>query len=317
MIDFHQHILPKEYMKVIDDLKVISQGGFKYPDWSAEAAIENMDKAGTEKTIIYLSEPGTFFNNDEELAKRLSRMVNEICKKTVDVFPGRFGAFGVLPMPFTDSSLKEIEYIFDTLGLDGIAMLTNIDGMYPGAEAYEEVFAELNRRKAIVVFHPALPPAGMVSKIPIPGFMLEFPFETTRCITNILITGSAEKYRDIRWLFTHAGGAMPYLAQRFEYMRTRGFFPEIEESTPRGANASLQDFYYDTALSYGDGTFALLEKFVGLDHILFGSDWPFAPVNYTIEAANNIDKYWGVNERIRNMVKRENALYLLSTSNKG
>ena len=110
---------------------------------------------------------------------------------------------------------------------------------------------------------------------------------------------------------------MPYLAQRFEYMRTRGFFSEIENNTPRGANASLQDFYYDTALSYGDGTFALLEKFVGTDHILFGSDWPFAPENIMLEGRAALDNYWKVNEHVRESILSGNATRLLAESNKG
>jgi predicted TIM-barrel fold metal-dependent hydrolase len=275
-----------------------------------------MDKTGIEKAIIFLSEPGSYFG-DEELAKQLSRLVNEECKKTVVNYPGKFGAFGILPIPYTEAALREIEYIFDTLKLDGVALLSNVAGVYPGDESMDEIFAELNKRKAIVMVHPTTPLPEQISKLKIPGFMLEFPFETTRAVVSLLLRGTAEKYRDIRFLFAHAGGTMPYLAQRFEYMRTRGFFQEIEQATPRGANASLQDFYYDTALSYGDATLELLDKFVGVDHILFGSDWPFAPDRYMQEGVVAIRNHFSVNKRIRDAIEHENAVRLLNTSNRG
>jgi 6-methylsalicylate decarboxylase len=310
MIDVHQHVLPKEYLAEVKNRGMVPRGGVPWPDWSPELAMEVMDRHGIKKGIFFVSEPGVYFG-DKESARYLARVANEYCARTVTDHPQRFGNFALLPLPYVDDAQLELEYAMDTLKLDGVALLSNLGGKYPGDPDYEELFAELNRRKAIVFVHPTTPPPEQISKLKIPGFYLEFVFDTTRAITNIIISGTAERYRNIRFIFAHAGGTMPYLAQRLEYTRSLGLFPEIEKATPRGAYAYLQDFYYDTALSYSPATMSLLQKFVGYKQILFGSDWPFAKERYMGETVAAVASYFGFNGKIRSAVQEDNIVELL------
>jgi 6-methylsalicylate decarboxylase len=315
MIDIHQHVLPKEYLTALESKGIMPKGGVPWPNWSPELAMEVMDRNGIDKGIFFVSEPGVYFG-DKEWARYLARMVNEYAARTISDHPGKFGNFALLPLPLVDDSLKELEYAMDTLKLDGIALLTNYAGQYPGAPEFEELFAEFNRRKTIVFLHPTSAPPEQLSKLKIPGYCLEFVFDTTRAITNLIISGTLERYRDLRLICAHAGGTIPYLAQRLEYTRIRSkeWFPEIEKGAPRGMFAYLQDLYYDTGLSYGAATLSMLEKFVGYKQMMFGSDWPFAPERWLTEDVNAVANYFGGNSKIRKAVEEDNIVELLKYS---
>jgi len=316
LIDIHQHLLPPDYMAEIDQRGIKSLGGLWWPKWSVEYTLEEMDKNGIQKSFVSLSEPGVYFN-DQDWARRLSRLVNEYAARLVSEYPDRFGAFAFLPLPYVDDALKELEYALDTLKLSGVALLTNLDDKYLGDPEFDAVFAELNRRKAIVFVHPTSSTPAMASKLNVPPFVLDFPVNTSRAIINMMTSGTLERYRDSRYIFPHGGGVVPYLAKRLEYTRARTAgtpkYPQLAEGTPRGVAACLQDLYYDTALSYGPSTLALLQQFVGADHILYGSDWPFAE-RWLGEGVQAIGTYLGLNHNIRNAVERDNALSLLAYS---
>jgi predicted TIM-barrel fold metal-dependent hydrolase len=209
-IDVHHHIFPPAYLKAAADAGIDHAGGFTFPQWSAESALALMDRNGIATAITSLGTPGVHFGNDAA-ARDLARYCNEYAARLVMDHPTRLGAFATLPLPDVDGALKEIEYALDTLKLDGVNLLTNVHGTYLGDPAFDAVFAELNRRKAVVFVHPETPPAARDIKLSFPGAMIEFTFDTTRMTANLILSGTLERYPDVKIILPHAGGTVPYL----------------------------------------------------------------------------------------------------------
>jgi 6-methylsalicylate decarboxylase len=182
--------------------------------------------------------------------------------------PRRLGAFGILPLPNIAASLEEIRYCLDELHFDGIGLYTNVDGVYLGDSSLDPIMEELNRRAAVVFVHPAGPPESP----PLPGMSLpviEYTFDTTRAIANLLFTQTRRRFPDVQMIFSHGGGALPFLADRLALQTTLPFHGgrNREESYKE-----LQSYYYDTAVTIGNPQFAALKEFVGASRILTGSD---------------------------------------------
>ena len=230
-----------------------------------------MDRSDITAAIISISAPGVWFGDVAE-ATSLARLCNDYAAKMKSDYPGRFGMFATLPLPNVDASLHEIDYAFDKLGAEGVVLMTNYDGKYPGESEFAPIFAELDRRHAVVFFHPTMAQYGRcLAEIPPPT--LEFPFETTRAITSMLYRGTLARGRNIRFIFAHAGGAVPFLAERIARLTAR---PEFKQAVPDGVLQELGRLYFDTALSANPFAFDPLRQLVPLSHILFGSDYPHA-----------------------------------------
>jgi len=159
--------------------------------------------------------------------------------------PGRYGLFAPLSMLDIDATLKEIEYVFDTLKADGVNLQTNYGDKWLGDPTYKPVFEELNRRKAVVYVHPLVASCcARLSVGTIPA-VIEVPHDTTRAVVSLLLGGTFAQQRDIKWLFSHAGGTIPMLAGRIESFFDRG--AGRKDIAPDGVEAELRRLHYDTA----------------------------------------------------------------------
>jgi 6-methylsalicylate decarboxylase len=186
--------------------------------------------------------------------------------------PGRFGAFAAMPLPDQDGSLKEIAYAMDTLHMDGIGLWTSYRDQWPGDPAFAPAFEEMNRRKAVVFFHPSAP---ICCRKLLPGVgenVEEYDFDTTRAITSLLSNGAFDKYPDIRFIFCHSGGTMPVIANRIsEYFPAKA----PDEPTANGVRKQLVNIYFDIAhAGYEPPLLALTKLGVPISHMLYGSDYP-------------------------------------------
>jgi predicted TIM-barrel fold metal-dependent hydrolase len=279
LINVHHHLTAPAYVKFLTENKVR-----EFPNKSAAEGIEDMDKAGISTALCSIIGPGIWFG-DLAATRRLARECNDYAAKLVSDYPGRFGIFTMLPLPDIDGSLREIEYGFDTLKADGVYMFTNWGGKalygdkYLGDPALNPIYEELNRRKAVIYTHPK-DAACCHDSIPgVNGATIEYPMDTTRAIMSLLANNTTTRYPDVRFIFSHAGGATTGVVGRIAgasttYLEDGGAMrPGSPARGPR--LVELQKFYYDTAGSTNPVTLGALRKMVPLSQILFGTDFPF------------------------------------------
>ena len=305
-IDTHHHFLPPDYVRIVGDEPIASLiVTNKVPDWTPARSVEVMDRHGIATSVLSMSAPGICLD-DTDAARALCRHCNEYAARMQSDHKGRFGLFACLPLPDIDGSLSEIAFALDEIKAAGIGLLTSYDGRYPGDPAFAPVFDELNRRKAIVYFHPAAPTCSQCLGF-IPAATLEFPFDTTRAITSLLFSGTFARCPDIRFIFSHAGGTVPFLAERIARLEMR---PEFRHHVPRGSLTELRRLYFDTALSANVHAFSAMRTLLPDNNILFGSDYPFAPEATTTATVKGLASL-GLSPDILRKVERENALTLM------
>ena len=301
-IDVHHHYIPPFHADIMES----KRSGGRPPKWTPQMSLDEMDKSGIATAIVSLVQPGAWFENDVPLSRRLARECNDYGAKMMADHPGRFGLFAAVAPPDPDGSLKEIEYVFDTLKADGVGLFTSYGDKYLGDPSFEPVYAELNRRKAVVYVHPTTP--NCCGRI-VPGIgpsTTEFATDSTRTITHILFSGVATKYPDIRWIFSHSGGTVPFLTARLELVAQ-------QRKMAGGAAPILRKFYYELAQGNTPGQLAALLKMVPISQVLYGTDYPFRD---GAEVNGGIAAYGFTADDLRS-IEREVALKLIPRLKQG
>ena len=276
LIDTHLHFYPPEYQKLwLDWEDARKQPHFPgQVAWTREQAVEDMDRDGVRAGILSIaSTPGVWFDVGPAEASRLARACNDYAADMMRDHPGRFGLFATLSMLDIDATLKEIEYAFDTLKADGIGLQSSYGDKWLGNAVYKPVLEELNRRKAVVYVHPLV--ASCCSALSVGTFpaVIEVPHDTTRTVTSLLLSGSFAHFRDIKWLFSHAGGTIPMMAGRINSFY--GARPNLKEFAPEGIEGELRRLHYDTANATFAPSMAALMKLVPVSQITYGTDYPY------------------------------------------
>ncbi|WP_406163482.1 amidohydrolase [Streptomyces sp. NBC_00882] len=275
LIDVHAHLLPDFYVEQATAAGHAHPDGMGgWPSWSVEAHLDLMDRNGIETAMLSMSSPGVHFG-DDKAARLLARRVNEYTAELTRDHPGRFGNFVSLPLPDVDASLEEIAFAYDELDADGVALLTHTHGMYLGDPRLERVFAELDRRRAVVFLHPTSPVGWEQSALGRPRPMVEYIFDTARTVTDLVMAGVVARRPRIRVIVPHCGGAVPVLADRInEFMR---LFVPSGKSPAQDAVEQLRGLYYDMAGTAFPRQVPALLKLVDPDRVLFGSDYCWTP----------------------------------------
>jgi predicted TIM-barrel fold metal-dependent hydrolase len=275
MIDAHSHFLPPSYRSALAAAGIERPDGFPYvPDWSAAGAVSVMDDLGVEFSLISISSPGLAFA-PAGAQSRLAQSVNEEGAEVVRDRPDRFGLLASLSLIDLDTALAEVARCRSELGVTGFTLLTNYNGAYLSSANAEPLFAELDRVAALVSIHPASPSGWEVTSIGRPRPMIEFPFDTTRVVFNLLLDGVFRRYPSIRWVIPHVGSALPALADRVqEFANT--FLNGTGD--PVDVVGELSALHHDLTGPTLPHALPGLIRLVGTSKLLYGSDLPFAPV---------------------------------------
>jgi 6-methylsalicylate decarboxylase len=301
-IDVHHHLSPPSYIAAAN-ANNFGEGLMK--NWTVNKSLDDMDKAAVATAMLSITTPGVNFTSGEP-ARTLSRECNEYAAKLIADHPGRFGSFAMVPLTDTDGALREIEYALDTLKADGIGLLTSYGDKWLGHPSFLPVMEELNRRKALVYTHPTTANCCVNLVKTQQPVMIEFGTDTTRTIADIIFSGNATKFRDIRWIFSHAGGTMPMLLDRF--VRNPLLDPNAKTTVPEGTLAELKRFYYDTAQTSNKAAMSALSAIVPVSQIVFGTDFPYRT---SIDHVNALRDCGVFTEAQLAEIERGNALKLL------
>jgi 6-methylsalicylate decarboxylase len=277
-IDVHHHIVPPAQAEALARHK---SGAAK---WSVAMSLDDMDKAGTDTAVVSILNPGVWFGQKDEEARRLARECNEYAANLERDHKGRFRSFAVIPLPDTEGSLREIEYALDVLKAQGIALWTTYSGKYLGDPDFLPVFEELNRRKAVVYTHPTVPDccAGLVKGLPVST--LEYAHDTTRTIASLVFGEgqTALRYPDVQYIWSHSGGTLPFLTSRFVELAGHQ-----KDKFPNGPLPIFQRFYYEVAQGNTPGQLAALMEMVKISQVMFGSDYPFRLGAEAVDGVHN------------------------------
>jgi 6-methylsalicylate decarboxylase len=271
IVDLHQHVIPDFYWEASNE-DGNAAGGITPPRWSVEGAIAYLDEAGIDVAVPSISTPGVHFG-DDAAARALARRVNEYLADLKRRRPDRFGGFAALPLPDVDGVLEQIEYALDVLELDGVSMMTNADGSYLGDSRFDAIFEELQRRGAVVFVHPTASPDPIAHTLGLPDSLLDYPVDTSRAIAKLHYSNTFARTPDVKYLFAHAGGTIPFVASRFAIVDEMDVIAGAQE---RGAFADvLPRLHWDTASAFSDPVLHMLRSVAGLENVVFGTDYPY------------------------------------------
>lgn len=291
-IDVHHHFIPDEYL-AFERAHNRAQGNTVR--WTLAEDMEDMDKAGTATALLSITTPGFLFGETMEIRK-VMRQCNEAAAKLRADHPGRFGNFAAIPPNDTDGALKELEYALDTLKADGIGLFSNYGDKWLGYDIFHPVYEELNRRKTVVYVHPQAPACCGRLVQDVGDTWIEYGADTGRTIASLINSGTTTKFPDITWIFSHGGGVMPFVIERFLGGTAEEIVPGIvtkgqggtgvvgsgrTQKVPRGTLYEIRKMYYDTAQASNPVAMQALKTVAGVSQIVFGTDFWFRTAQET------------------------------------
>lgn len=286
IVDFHNHYYPPAYLEALKQgsrvrVTTDEEGNpvLHYPgDYNVivpghrDIAVRErvLEAEGVTRQVLTFTSPGTHYE-EPALAVRLAPMVNDALATIVRDHPARFSALATLPLNDPGASVVEFERAITELHLPGAMLFSNVNGVALADRRYWPLYERAAEHRAVLYIHP-IHPVGVEAMteywlMPLVGFL----FDTTLAAAKLVFSGAVERFAGIRWVLTHLGGAIPYLAERLD----RGYeaFAECREHISRPPSSYLSDFYFDT-VNFDPAAIRLAISFAGIEHILAGSDYP-------------------------------------------
>jgi aminocarboxymuconate-semialdehyde decarboxylase len=258
--------------------------------------------------VITLTTPGTHIEAPAT-AVHLAQLVNDAFARVVADKKGRFAALATLPLSDPVASVAELKRAMGELGLPGAMLFSNINGLSLSDKRFWKLYELANELGAVLHIHPTNP-VGVEAMLeywlmPLVGFLMD----TTLAAASLVFSGVPNKFPRIRWLLSHLGGAIPYLAERLD----RGYeaFADCRKHIDQPPSTYLKRFYFDT-VNFDPCAIQLAIGFAGADHILAGSDYPhqIGSIPKMRESLRAID----VSQANREKILGENAARLLRKS---
>jgi len=286
--DLHTHYYPEAFFRLIEQVggafsfgtdptgrTIIRYRGSRFfgitpPMTDPARRIEDMDRVGIDVEVLSLSTPNVYFAPPERQAE-VAHLVNDAYADLAARYPKRFKGFASIPMDDPDAALRELERALDELRMNGVIVLSNINGRALSDPRYRPFFVECDRRRVCVFIHPMIPASAEPFAEYVLGPIIGFPFDTTLAVARLCYAGVFRELPNIRWILGHLGGAVPYLMERMD----NGWrdFAECRVNIDELPSVYLKRLYYDT-VSFSAASLRLARELVGADHMVMGSDYP-------------------------------------------
>jgi predicted TIM-barrel fold metal-dependent hydrolase len=286
LIDVHAHFVTDDYAAAAEAAGHLLPDGMPgWPTWDPATHLRLMEQWGVATSVLSVSSPGVHFG-DDRAARALCRRVNDVGASVARQHAGRFGHFASVPLPDVEGAVAEASRALDHLGSWGVAVLTNAAGRYLGAADNEPLWAELDRRSAVVFVHPTSPCCGAALAPGRPRPMIELLFDSARAAADLVFNGVLTRYPRIRWIFTHGGGVLPLLADRMDLFRT--VFLDADTDGP-SVLQQLRGLWWDMAGTPFPRQMRALIDAYGSDRLLYGSDYCWTPAAGTTAQIASVD----------------------------
>jgi len=286
--DLHTHYYPDAFFRLIEQVggafsfgtdptgrTIIRYRGSRFfgitpPMTDPALRIADMDRVGIDVEVLSLSTPNVYFAPPERQAE-VARLVNDAYAELAARHPKRFKGFASIPMDDPDAALRELERTQGELRMNGVIVLSNINGRPLTDPRYRPFFVECDRRRVCVFIHPMIPASAEPFAEYVLGPIIGFPFDTTLAVARLCYAGVFRELPNIRWILGHLGGAVPYLMERMD----NGYrdFAECRVNIDELPSVYLKRLYYDT-VSFSAPSLRLARELVGADHMVMGSDYP-------------------------------------------
>ena len=286
--DLHTHYYPEAFFRLIEEVggafsfgtdptgrTIIRYRGSRFfgitpPMTDPARRLEDMDRVGIDVEVLSLSTPNVYFAPPERQAE-VARLVNDAYADLAARHPTRFKGFASIPMDDPDAALRELERTQGELRMNGVIVLSNINGRALTDPSYRPFFIECDRRRVCVFIHPMIPASAEPFAEYVLGPIIGFPFDTTLAVARLCYAGVFRELPNIRWILGHLGGAVPYLMERMD----NGWrdFAECRVNIDELPSVYLKRLHYDT-VSFSAPSLRLTRELVGADHMVMGSDYP-------------------------------------------
>ena len=314
-IDVHHHTLPEFYRTALSAAGDVS--GAPVQPWSLEISSSSlMSKLSISTSILSLSAPGAEIagspaKGNAASGRTLAQKWSVHAASIRESQPDKFGFFGALPsLTDIEGAIEALKYALDVLKADGITLFTSYDGKYLGHEDFKPIWAELDKRNAVVFIHPCHTPSAVWASSQLAQPIIDYPHETTRAACDLIISGRKRQFPSCKIILSHAGGTLPFLAWRLHALCSVLFRGLLSQKSPRGEEImdDAKSFYFDTALSGSANILDTLLRWAPKERVLYGSDSPYA----TAEAEWSDKELEGyeMDPETRRAIYRENSLKL-------
>jgi aminocarboxymuconate-semialdehyde decarboxylase len=322
VVDFHNHYYPPEYVDALKSSASVVKVTYDehgnpcvhYPgDYNIlvpghrdiDYRRDVLAKHGVDTQVLSFTTPGVHVE-PPAVAVSMARQINDAFARVVRSSGGRFTALATLPLNDPSASVVELERAMTGLRMPGAMVFSNVNHVALADERFAPLWQKADELGAVIYIHPT-DPAGVEAMLdywlmPLVGFLMD----TTLAASNLVFSGVVERHPNIRWVLTHMGGAIPYLAERLD--RGHRAFAECRRNISKPPSEYLKQFYYDT-VNFNPDAVRLAISFAGADHILAGSDYPhqIGSIPLMLDAIRRLD----VDDAVRRGILGENAVRLL------
>ncbi|RJR42537.1 MAG: amidohydrolase [Desulfobacteraceae bacterium] len=289
-IDVHNHYYPERFLKQLEKdgktasvfvekdewgRQILVQRGNRVvtitpPMIHIEERLSDMEKAGFDMQILTLSIPNVDIF-PVEVGESLAMMVNEETAEICRRYPGRFTGFATLPFQDPERTVKELRRSVERLGMKGACIGTNINGMDLDNELLFPFYECISEYDLPVHIHPRAPRDKDSYRDYRLGPMIGFEVEICIAVVRLVMGGVLEKFPKLKFIVSHLGGAVPYLAERIQNCYEA--YPECQKNISSSPKAYLRNLYYDT-VSFFEPALMCAYSFAGPGQLILGSDYP-------------------------------------------